>query len=316
MNKETIAMIKQILEAEESLDKLREKENYEKNQHFPKEKPLKPEREQVVRRYKSVLSQLRPDYTKWCRPLIVTGLMFIVAMILSAIPPLAIFMALLIFADIFLIGASAIYIIYCRVVTFPKEKKADEERIRNSREYKEVCRKLDTEYDKKQEELDQKFKNRMDAFQKEFAAWEKDYHEWQKEKEKTINKIEEDISILESRRNRIYDNLNAIPVHYRKTEIIRYIYHAVSTSDYTIKEAIDLYDRNEQRKIDEARLREQQIYNQLQEEANAYADEMNDLQREANETAAKARRDMNIANAANIYQNHKRNKMLDRMNKK
>ena len=42
MNKETIAMIKQILEAEESLDKLREKENYEKNQHFPKEKPLKP----------------------------------------------------------------------------------------------------------------------------------------------------------------------------------------------------------------------------------------------------------------------------------
>ena len=31
MNKETIAMIKQILEAEESLDQLREKENYEKN---------------------------------------------------------------------------------------------------------------------------------------------------------------------------------------------------------------------------------------------------------------------------------------------
>ncbi len=316
MNEETIAMIKQILEDEESLDKLREKEDYEKKQRFLKEKPLKPEREQVTRRYTPVFSQLKPDYIKWCRPLIVTGLMFIVAMILSAIPPLAIFMALLIFADIFLIGASAIYIIYCRVVTFPKEKKADEERIRNSREYKEECRKLDTEYDKKQEELDQKFKNRMDAFQKEFAAWEKDYHEWQKEKEKTINKIEEDISILESRRDRIYDNLNAIPVHYRKMEIIRYIYHAVSTSDYTIKEAIDLYDRNEQRKIDEARLREQQIYNQLQEEANAYANEMNDLQREANETAAKARRDMNIANAANIYQNHKRNKMLDRMNKK
>lgn len=316
MNKETIAMIKQILEDEESLDKLREKEDYEKKQCFPKEKPLKPEREQVTRRYTPVFSQLKPDYIKWCRPLIVTGLMFIVAMILSAIPPLAIFMALLIFADIFLIGGSVIYIIYCRVVTFPKEKKADEERIRNSREYKEECSKLNLEYDKKQEELDKKFKNRMDAFQKESDAWDKDYHKWQKEKEKSISKIKEEISILESKRDRLYDDLNAIPVHYRKTEIIRYIYHAVSTSDYTIKEAIDLYDRNEQRKIDEARLREQQIYNQLQEEANAYADEMNDLQREANETAAKARRDMNIANAANIYQNHKRNKMLDRMNKK
>lgn len=316
MNEETIAMIKQILEDEESLDKLREKEDYEKKQRFPKEKPLKPEREQVTRRYTPVFSQLKPDYIKWCRPLIVTGLMFIVAMILSAIPPLAIFMALLIFADIFLIGGSVIYIIYCRVVTFPKEKKADEERIRNSREYKEECSKLNLEYDKKQEELDKKFKNRMDAFQKESDAWDKDYHKWQKEKEKSISKIKEEISILESKRNRLYDDLNAIPVHYRKTEIIRYIYHAVSTSDYTIKEAIGLYDRNEQRKIDEARLREQQIYNQLQEEANAYADEMNDLQREANETAAKARRDMNIANAANIYQNHKRNKMLDRMNKK
>ena len=316
MKKETIAMIKQILEDEESLDKLREKEDYEKKQRFPKEKPLKPEREQVTRRYTPVFSQLKPDYIKWCRPLIVTGLMFIVAMILSAIPPLAIFMALLIFADIFLIGASVIYIIYCRVVIFPKEKKADEERIRNSREYKEECSKLNLEYDKKQEELDKKFKNRMDAFHKESDAWDKDYHKWQKEKEKSISKIKEEISILESKRNRLYNDLNAIPVHYRKTEIIRYIYHAVSTSDYTIKEAIGLYDRNEQRKIDEARLREQQIYNQRQEEANAYADEMNDLQREANETAAKARRDMNIANAANIYQNHKRNKMLDRMNKK
>lgn len=316
MNEETIAMIKQILEDEESLDKLREKEDYEKKQRFPKEKPLKPEREQVTRRYTPVFSQLKPDYIKWCRPLIVTGLMFIVAMILSAIPPLVIFMALLIFADIFLIGGSVIYIIYCRVVTFPKEKKADEERIRNSREYKEECSKLNLEYDKKQEELDKKFKNRMDAFQKESDAWDKDYHKWQKEKEKSISKIKEEISILESKRNRLYNDLNAIPVHYRKTEIIRYIYHAVSTSDYTIKEAIGLYDRNEQRKIDEARLREQQIYNQLQEEANAYADEMNELQHQANETAAKARRDMNIANAANIYQNHKRNKMLDRMNKK
>lgn len=101
MNKETLGMIKQTLEDEESLDRLRRKEDYEKNQRFTKEKPLKPEREQVVRRYNPVLSQLKPDYTKWCRPLLVTGVLFIAAMILSAIPPLSIFMALLIFADIF-----------------------------------------------------------------------------------------------------------------------------------------------------------------------------------------------------------------------
>ena len=38
MNKETIAMIKQILEAEESMDKLMEKEDYEKKRRFPERK--------------------------------------------------------------------------------------------------------------------------------------------------------------------------------------------------------------------------------------------------------------------------------------
>ena len=175
---------------------------------------------------------------------------------------------------------------------------------------------ISLEYDRKQEELDHKFRDRMENFQKEYISWEEEYHRWQKEREGEISKIQKEISVLESQRDGLYDKLNGIPVHYRKTEIIRYIYNAVSTSDYTIKEAIELYDRNEQRKVDEARLREQLIYNQLQEEANVYADEMNELQREANETAEKARRDMNIANVAHIYQNHKRNKMLDRRNKK
>lgn len=316
MNEDTLSMVKQILMDEESLDRLREKLNHEKSQSFPREKPCKPEREQVARHYNPVRSQLKPDYAKWCRPLIFTGILFAVGMILSAIPSLAVFMALLIVADVFLAGAAAIYVFYQRAVIFPKEKKADEERIRNSEEYKEECRKLDLEYDRKQEELDQKFKDRMENFQKEYRSWEEKYHKWQKKREDEISDIQKEILVLESRRDGLYDKLDRIPVHYRKTEIIRYIYNAISTSDYTIKEAIDLYDRNEQRKVAEARLREQQIYNQLQEEANAHADEMNELQREANETAKKARRDMNIANAAGIYQNHKRNKMLDRMNKK
>ena len=73
---------------------------------------------------------------------------------------------------------------------FPKEKKADEERIRNSEEYKEECRKLDLEYDRKQEELDHKFRDRMENFQKEYISWEEEYHRWQKEREGEISKIQ------------------------------------------------------------------------------------------------------------------------------
>lgn len=51
MNKDTLSMINQILMDEESLDQLREKLDHEKKQCFPKEKPCKPEREQVTRCY-------------------------------------------------------------------------------------------------------------------------------------------------------------------------------------------------------------------------------------------------------------------------
>ena len=74
MNKDTLSMINQILMDEESLDQLREKLDHEKKQCFPKEKPCKPEREQVTRCYNPVKSQLKPDYAKWCRPLIFTGI--------------------------------------------------------------------------------------------------------------------------------------------------------------------------------------------------------------------------------------------------
>lgn len=315
MDKDTLAMMKQILKDEESLDQLRDKLDHERNLNFSKERPHKPEPEKVLRIYDPVKSQLKPDYAKWSRPLVVTGIVFAVEMLLSEIPFLAVFMALLIFVDIFLMIAAAVYIFYQRIAVFPKEVKADEARIRDSREYKEKCRQMDLEYDKKQEELDREYREKLNAFQREYALWETEYRKWQQKTEEKFHELEKEMADLEAHCDMMYDKLNAIPTHYRRTEIIRYIYNAISTSDYTIKEAIDLYDRNEQRKIDEARLREQQIHNQLQEEANLYADEMNELQREANETAAKTRRDMNIANAANIYQNHKRNKMLDKRKK-
>ena len=130
MNKDTLSMINQILMDEESLDQLREKLDHEKKQCFPKEKPCKPEREQVTRCYNPVKSQLKPDYAKWCRPLIFTGILLVVGMVLSAIPSLAVFMALLIVADVFLAGVAIIYVFYQRAVIFPKEKRADEDQRR------------------------------------------------------------------------------------------------------------------------------------------------------------------------------------------
>ena len=76
MNKDTLSMVKQILMDEESLDQLRENWNMRKIRASRRKSPVKPEREQVARCYNPVRSQLKPDYAKWCRPLIFTGILF------------------------------------------------------------------------------------------------------------------------------------------------------------------------------------------------------------------------------------------------
>lgn len=316
MDKDINCKVKQLLDYEETIDQKQEAINRERQSGFTKEKPTVPQYKKVVRTYPSVKSNLKPDYLKWSRPLIATGILFAAAMVLSVIPLFSVLMAIVILADFFLAGAAAVYILYQRTVIFPRVRKNDEEKIRNSQEYRTACTRLDQEYDKKQAELDREYEAAERRYKEETAVWEKEYKIWKAERDEKICSMENELTELQTQRDRLYDELNAIPVHYRQTEVVRYIYHVISTSDYTIKEAINLYDRNEQRKIEEARLREQRLHNQLQEEANMYADEMNELQREANKTAAKTRRDMNIANAAHIYQNHKLGKTIEKMRKK
>ena len=84
---------------------------------------------------------------------------------------------------------------------------------------------------------------------------------------------------------------------------MRYIYDTVSTSDYDINGAIELYDKYRQRRIDEERLYEQQV-------ANGLADEQNELLNRQNDIANRARREANVANIVGAVQHHNTNKML------
>ena len=78
MDKDTLAMMKQILKDEESLDQLRDKLDCERNLNFSKERPHKPEPEKVLRTYAPVKSQLKPDYASGAGLLVVTGIVFAV----------------------------------------------------------------------------------------------------------------------------------------------------------------------------------------------------------------------------------------------
>lgn len=201
-----------------------------------------------------------------------------------------------------------IFIYYFAI--YRKEQKEDIERIRNSAEYKAECAKLDEEYDKQQEAMNQKYNAEKHIYDTEtLPKYNQALNEWKQQQAQKVNKLTEELSAAKTELESIYNETKIVPMQYRKIPVLQYIYDLMSTSDYEIKEAIDLYERNEQKKIDKARLYEQQ-------KANALADEQNDLLYEQNEIADKARRQANFASAVDVVQRHNTNKTLKNMSKK
>ena len=70
-----------------------------------------------------------------------------------------------------------------------------------------------------------------------------------------------------------------------------------------MRQAIEYFDKSQQRALEEMRLQEQQ-------QANALAMEQNDLLDRQNSIAEKARRDANIAAAVGAVQRHNTNKAI------
>ena len=95
---------------------------------------------------------------------------------------------------------------------------------------------------------------------------------------------------------------------YRTIPALQYVYDMVATSDYDVKQAIDAYDKNEQRKLDMERLEEQRRLTEQQKTANELAAVNASLLQEQNEIAEKARRDANRAAVVGAIQRHNFNK--------
>lgn len=192
---------------------------------------------------------------------------------------------------------------------YKNDQKEDIERICNSEEYKAQCAKLDAEFDKQQEAANQKYEAEKKTYETEtLPAYQKAFDEWTSQHNEKIEQVKKDLENVQANLSRIYEETKIIPMQYRKIEILQYIYDLISTSDYDVKQAIDIYDRNEQRKLDEAKLYEQQ-------QANMLADEQNNLVYEQNKIADKARREANAASVVGAIQRHNTNKTLKKFTK-
>lgn len=201
---------------------------------------------------------------------------------------------------------------------FSKKKDQDVERIKNSPEFKKKVEAAKRAREAKQEEYNKQYEEEYKIYEEKLKAWNTENEKFEADRKKSIEKYQFEIDDLRTFIDEIYDQLYAfggIPSKYRSRDVASYLVRVLSTTTYTLKDGLEMYDRQQLIELQNQRLAEQQRQNALQEEANDRAAYMNELQERANEVAEKTRRDQNIANAALLHQSQKRTEMMKKHNK-
>lgn len=294
--------LKQALDLERKCDSLRDRKSIIENECFY-DPPKPPIKRTVVEKQPVVKSQLKCDYKKALAPLkyisIATGVTILLALITNGF----LFAFLIVFEILIGIPVGLLCFLNYRMFTFTKIRLQDEERIRNSPEFREYAQKLKQEYESDLKAAEAQYLAEYNNYETALASYNKKKLDWMYDRNDRLASVALDLQNAKIELQRAYQDLPEIPSMYRTRDVLEQVYEIVSTSNYTIKEAIDVYDRNRQIDIQTQRLSEQRRSNDIQEDQ-LYA------QYEANDIADQARRDRNRAEAVRAYQHHQTNKHL------
>lgn len=203
---------------------------------------------------------------------------------------------------IFLLLHVAITIGY--VMKYREMKKADVEKVRNSAEFKAKLKQIDDDYDSLVSAAKAKYEKDMDEWKNDLMPrYEIDKVKYEAKKREDIANCKAAITHDKREISRIYGETKILPTAYRTLPILEYIEEFMTSSNFDVDRAIENYDRDQQRAIDEKRFQQEVYYNQLQEQ-------MVDAQERANDIADRARRDANRADFVAAVQRHNTNKHL------
>lgn len=178
-------------------------------------------------------------------------------------------------------------------------------------EYVAACKAADEQAARAQQEEDARYAAAKKKYEEEtLPQYMQALDAWTKRKNAELIKGQQELDAAVQQLMIHYEQTKILPLSYRRIDAMQYIYDTVSTSNCTIQQAIDLYDRQEQYKLEQQRLYQQEQANKLQREANAQAAEQARLMEEQNDIADRARKEANIAAVVGAVQRHSINKKL------
>lgn len=141
--------------------------------------------------------------------------------------------------------------------------------LENSHTYREKRAEVDRDIAQKQSIADEKYlKDKRHYNEVVVPQYYNELSEWERVRNNKIVELNAKLTPLKVELQNLYESTKIIPMQYRNEAALQYLYDVLSTSDYDIKEAIELYDRKMQRDVEEARLREQRRQAEAMAEAN------------------------------------------------
>jgi len=206
----------------------------------------------------------------------------------------------------------------CWAIGFPlaysKVKKNKTETIRNSDGYRATCQAIYAEYQKRLAEAEKDYQAELAHYQNVvLPEYNEKKKQWDAEHRLQLQKAEERCDKAKKELATHYSSTGIIPQKYHDIESLEYIYSILRSSQYTLKEAIDNYDRHMQRQIEQRRLEAQRKANEIAYQQAMLIDEQNNLMDERNQIEKKAIVHQDMWNAVAAKQRHNTNKKLDEL---
>lgn len=283
-------------------------ENDIENEKFPENEPVLPTHKVAQFEELTVDSQLtKPKSWYWELArnfMIAYAALTIVTGVMDAIM-LAIW--------IFLLPGAAIIAVILRGVRtkqFYDLKRQDVERIKASKEYKdEYQRRLD-DMKRRQDEFDKQYETELKEYKSSWNIWKENKKLWEADLQKRYEAAKSDRLYERDILRQMFAEFGKFPKQYQFEECVSYVRDVLATSDVGIQTAIEMYDRERQRRLESERIDALNRQADIQEQRNRELAYQSELQERANDIAERHRKEAAALGAYNAYQNTKQTKMM------
>lgn len=156
--------------------------------------------------------------------------------------------------------------------------------VQASPEYQAKCAELNRMYYAQEQEVEKKYQVEKKEYDEvTLPAYKTKYAEAKSAVDAYYKRNKQHIANIQSELDKLFTETKMIPRPYRNVDALQYIYGILSTSNYDIKTAFEMYDRYLQNKLNEKRIRLEEEKLREQQRANAFFEQQQAAQYEATE---------------------------------